>query len=160
VSAVFDDLIGELGRDLEAPFRSKDSILRRSVENHFDSKLEPNGAVSCRRFLQGAGAGLSLTLGENGGTLILETALRATIPGFVQPPVSSSGKLRPRPIQASQRSLLAVFNETDQTQTAPISLPAGYRRASDIYSGKEYGITANKMELSVPFRYVSVFNLE
>jgi hypothetical protein len=109
-----------------------------------------------RVFYFGTNLGASIAAGDLAGIDVL----RAIIPGVVQPPVSSSGKLRPRLIQGSQRGLLTVFNETDQALTATISLPTGYRRATDIYSGKQYGITGNKIDLSVPFRDVGVFDLE
>ena len=85
---------------------------------------------------------------------------RSIVSPVVRAQATSSAKLRPRLIQAAGRALLTVFNETDQPQVAGINLPAGYRRATDIYSGKQQGITGNRLELSVPFREVSVFDLE
>ena len=109
-----------------------------------------------RVYYFGTNLGASIAAGSSGGIDVF----RSIVSPVVRAQATSSAKLRPRLIQAAGRALLTVFNETDQPQVAGINLPAGYRRATDIYSGKQQGITGNRLELSVPFREVSVFDLE
>jgi beta-galactosidase GanA len=145
----------------------------RVKANTYLTPIEISSATAiatCRQWTVGAmkkvGEGSVYYLGTNFGASVAAgelsgiDVLHAIITSVVQPQVFCSGKLRPRLIQASQRALLTVFNETDQTQTATINLPAGYGHATDIYNGKQYGIARNTLELSVPFRDVSVFDLE
>ena len=108
-----------------------------------------------RMYYFGTNFGASIAAGDSGGIDVL----RAVISGVVQPPATSSGKLRPRLIHGSGRGLLAVFNDTAQDQKATITLPAGYRRAVNIYGPGEYPIQGDKLDLALPFREVAVFDL-
>ena len=116
--------------------------------------MKPVGAGKIYYF--GTNLGASIAAGDAGGIEIIRTIVADTL----HPRVSCAGKLRPRLMEGGGRSLLAVFNMTDQPQTGSIRLPAGYHHARDIYSGKEFAVSANSLELTVPFREVGVFDLE
>jgi hypothetical protein len=85
--------------------------------------------------------------------------LRAISTPIAPPPVSSS-KLRPRLIEGSKRSLLAVFNDTPQDQTENLVLPARYQRATDIHSQKAQTLENGALQVSVPYEDVVVLLLE
>jgi hypothetical protein len=103
----------------------------------------------------GTNFGASISAGDSGGIDVL----RAVLSGVVRPPATSLGNLRPRLIQGADRALVAVFNDTSQDQKATITLPARYRRATDIYGQREYPIQGSKFDIAVPFREVAVFDL-
>ena len=111
---------------------------------------------SGRVYYVGTNLGGSIFAGDSGGIDVLRAIVYAT----VRPPATSSGKLRPRLMQGAGRGLLTVFNDASEDQTATITLPTGYRRATDIYSGKQHGILENQFNPMVPFRQVAVFDLD
>lgn len=103
----------------------------------------------------GTNLGGSISTGDPGGIDLL----RAVISKTIQPPVTSSGALRPRLIEGSGRGLLTVFNDTDTDQTGTVFVPAGYQRAPDVYSEEHRTIKDNKLDITVPFKDVGVFDL-
>jgi len=68
--------------------------------------------------------------------------------------------LRPRLIEGSNRSLLVVFNDTDEEQAARIKVPARYRRATDIHRDAEMPVEENLIRVIVPYQDVVVLRLE
>lgn len=104
----------------------------------------------------GTNLGGSIAKGDPGGIDLL----RALVADVVRPAVSSSGALRPRLIQGSTSGLLTVFNYSDSEQRATITVPTGYKRAINVYSGEQHVIKANKLDISVPIKDVGVFDLD
>jgi Beta-galactosidase trimerisation domain/Beta-galactosidase len=104
----------------------------------------------------GTNLGASIYTGDLGGIELL----RAIVSPVTQPPVTSSGKLRPRLVQAGGRGLLTVFNYSSEDETATVSVPEVYRLATEIYSGKQHPIKERQFNVTVPFREVAVFDLD
>jgi beta-galactosidase len=104
----------------------------------------------------GTNFGASIFAGDPGGIELL----RATVSNVVRPLVTSSGAIRPRLIRSSARGLLTVFNDTDAHQKATITVPAEYKRATDVYSGERITINKNEFVIRIPFKDVAVFDLE
>jgi hypothetical protein len=71
----------------------------------------------------------------------------------------SAPNLRPRILRAQGQSLLTVFNDLPSDQSARIHLPAGFTRAQDIYSRKEWPVEHDELQITVPYEDVSVFLL-
>jgi beta-galactosidase GanA len=103
----------------------------------------------------GTNLGASIMAGDNRGIELL----RAIVTRVVPPPVTSD-KLRPRLIEGTTRSLLALFNDAAEDQTGSIKLPQRYRRAKDIHENREYSVDQNAIKITVPFQSVSVLLLE
>jgi beta-galactosidase GanA len=103
----------------------------------------------------GTNLGASIAAGEKAGIELL----RAIVGNKVRPDVTAE-KLRPRLIEGSSRSLLAVFNDTPQDQTSEIRLPARYRKATDLHRHADVPLTAGSLTLTVPFEDVVVLLLE
>jgi beta-galactosidase GanA len=109
-----------------------------------------------RVYFVGTNLGGSIAAGDAGGIELL----RAMVSPVVRSQASSSGKVRPRLIEAPDRGLLIIFNDTAEDQTASITVPVTYHRATDIYTGKQHAIGDRKLELTVPFRDVAVLDLD
>ena len=103
----------------------------------------------------GTNLGASIAAGENGGIELL----RAIVGKKVQPEVTAA-KLRPRLIEGTSQSLLAVFNDTPQDQTSEIRLPARYRKATDLHRQADVPVAAGRLTVTVPFEDVVVLRLE
>ena len=103
----------------------------------------------------GTNLGASISAGNDAGIDLL----RAIITPVTPPPVTST-KLRPRLIEGSKRSLLAVFNDTPQDQTENLVLPTRYHRATDIHSQKIQTWENGALQVSVPYEDVLVLLLE
>jgi hypothetical protein len=103
----------------------------------------------------GTNLGASIAGGENGGIELL----RAIIWTKVRPGVTAD-KVRPRLIEGSSKSLLAVFNDTPQDQTSQVRLPARYRKATDLHRQAELPIAQASLTVTVPFEDVVVLLLE
>jgi beta-galactosidase len=157
----------------EAEIRFSHPVMARVKANTYLTPIELSSATAiatCQQWTVGAmkkvGSGRVYYFGTNFGGSISEgdsggiDVLRAIISAVVRPPATSSGKLRPRLIHGAGRGLLTVFNDTAQDQTATITVPAGYRRATDIYNGKHNAIKENQFNIMVPFREVAVFDLD
>jgi hypothetical protein len=99
--------------------------------------------------------GASIAMGNNAGIDLLRAIVTPAAP-----PVVSSTKLRPRLIEGSKRSLLAVFNDTPQDQTANVIVPPRYHRATDIHSQKVQPWEKGAVQVSVPYEDVVVLVLE
>ncbi|MFN8009103.1 MAG: beta-galactosidase [Terriglobia bacterium] len=85
--------------------------------------------------------------------------LRALLSPVVKPPVTSYN-LRPRLIQGSKRSLLLVFNDHTQDQSALLEIPPSFRRAMDVHTQQELAIEKNAIFVEVPHQDVKVIHLE
>jgi hypothetical protein len=105
-------------------------------------------------YYMGTNLGASITAGNPGGIELL----RAIITRVVRPDVTSD-KLRPRLIQGSKRSLLAVFNDGTEDQTH-IGLPPQYHRAKNIHSQAEAPLDHNGIRVTVPYQDAAVYLLE
>ncbi len=103
----------------------------------------------------GTNLGASIAAGENGGIELL----RAIISHKVQPDVTAD-KLRPRLIEGSGKSLLAVFNDTPQDQTSQVRLPSRYRKATDLHRQADLPVAQGCLSVTVPFEDVVVLLLE
>ena len=103
----------------------------------------------------GTNLGASISTYGNEGIELL----RALLTPVIRPAVTSD-KLRPRLVQGSPRSLLAVFNDHPVDEADRILLPPGFQRATDLYSGKEQPVQSNAIWVTVPFQDVKVFLLE
>jgi beta-galactosidase GanA len=95
-------------------------------------------------------------LGENdpGAMRLLQTITRQ-----VAKPEVTATTLRPRLVHGDGQSLLMVFNDTPQDQTARIELPPGFQMATDIYTTKEQAISGRGIEVAVPYEDVAVLLL-
>jgi len=103
----------------------------------------------------GTNVGASIAMGNDAGMELLRAIVTPAAP-----PAVSSTKLRPRLIEGSKRSLLAVFNDTPQDQTANIKVPPRYHRATDIHSQKVQAWDNGAVQVSVPYEDVVVLLLE
>ena len=104
----------------------------------------------------GTNLGASINGGDDAGI----TLLRAIIGGVVQP-AAHSARLRPRLIEgSSSRSLLVVVNDTPQDVADEVALPARYRRATDIHSGKPLPMEKGSVRVAVPYQDAVVLRLE
>ena len=103
----------------------------------------------------GTNLGASIAAGDDAGSELV----RAIVAGVAKPLVTAE-KLRPRLVEGHGRSLLIVFNDTTEDQTASIKLPPQYRRAYDIHQSREVAVVENAIQLTVPFESVSVLQLE
>jgi beta-galactosidase GanA len=106
-------------------------------------------------FYIGTNLGASVEAGDPGGIELMRSIL---IP-VVQPEVTAE-KVRPRLIVGTDRSLLVIVNENPRSEHASIKLPGRYRRGLDLYTGREYSLEANSIEVVVPDESVSVLRLE
>ena len=103
----------------------------------------------------GTNLGASIAAGDEGAMELL----RAIVSGVVKAEVTAT-TLRPRLMRGARQTLLTVFNDTPQDQRAAIKLPQGFRRATDIHSGKEQHLREAVLELTVPYQDVVVLQLE
>lgn len=103
----------------------------------------------------GTNLGASIAAGHDGGIALL----RAIVTKVVQPPVTAD-KVRPRLVTGEKHSLLVVFNDTPEDQTALIKLPARYRKATDLHSRAKRPVENNTVRLTVPYQDVVVLLLE
>ncbi|OLE83182.1 MAG: hypothetical protein AUG07_08695 [Acidobacteria bacterium 13_1_20CM_2_60_10] len=108
-----------------------------------------------RVYYFGTNLGASIAAGSDRGIDLL----RGLVTRVVRPTVTSE-KLRPRLIEGSNRSLLVVFNDTDEEQAARIEVPARFRRATDIHRQAELPVEENSIRVIVPYQDVLVLRLE
>ncbi|HTS71592.1 MAG TPA: beta-galactosidase [Terriglobia bacterium] len=95
----------------------------------------------------GTNLGASINAGGNGGIELL----RAIITRAVQPLVPGR-KVRPRLIEGAASSLLVVFNDTSQDQTAALKLPPRYSKAADLLNGGDRPVVSNAVQITVPYQ--------
>ncbi len=103
----------------------------------------------------GTNLGASIAAGEDAGIELVRAIAREV----AKPPVTAD-KLRPRLVTGNRRSLLMVFNDTAEDQTANIGIPKQYHRATDIYLDQEALLEQSTLRVTVPFESASVFLLE
>jgi hypothetical protein len=103
----------------------------------------------------GTNLGASISAGDANGIELL----RAMITSVVQPAVTSE-KVRPRLIEGEKKSLLVVFNDTAEDQSAAIQLPKPYRQAMDLYGGEGSLAGGSTLHVKVPYQSVAVFRLD
>ena len=63
------------------------------------------------------------------------------------------------PPKKPNASLLMVFNDGIEDQTARVKLPPRYTRAIDLYSNETHTVQGQAIEVSVPFEGVTVLRL-
>jgi hypothetical protein len=102
----------------------------------------------------GTNLGASIEEGSQAGIELVRTIVTQAI----QPPVTSE-KVRPRLIESPNGSLLIVFNDQIIDQTARVRVPSRYRTATNVYDNQSQAISADGVEIQVPFEGVSVFRL-
>jgi beta-galactosidase GanA len=111
------------------------------------------------------GAGKVYYIGTNLGASILAgdangiQLLREIITPVVQPAITSE-KVRPRLIEGEKNSLLVVFNDTAEDQSAVIQLQKPYRQATELYGGEGSLTGGNILNVKVPYQSVSVVRLD
>ncbi len=103
----------------------------------------------------GTNLGATIDSGDDAGIELLRAIIHP-----LAPPLVSSAKLRPRLVEGSNRSLLAVFNDTSQDLTENLVLPTRYHQATDIHSRKPLRLEKGALSLSVPYEDVVVVELE
>ncbi len=108
-----------------------------------------------RVYYLGTNLGASMEAGSEAGIDLL----RAIIAPHALPPVPGR-KLRPRLIEGSERSLLAVFNDTPEDQTERLVLPQRFRLATDIHTQEPLRLENGALTVSVPYEDVTVVALE
>ena len=102
----------------------------------------------------GTNLGASIEEGSQAGIELVRTIVTQAI----QPSVTSD-KLRPRLIESPKGSLLIVFNDQIIDQTARVRVPSRYRTATNVYDNQSQAVSADSVEIQVPFEGVSVFRL-
>jgi beta-galactosidase len=105
-------------------------------------------------FYFGTNLGASIEAGGQGGMDLV----RAIVTHVVRPLVTAD-KVRPRLLEAPNASLLMVFNDGIEDQTASIKLPSKYVRATDLYSDETHTVEQQSIEIKVPFEGVTVLRL-
>jgi beta-galactosidase len=103
----------------------------------------------------GTNLGASIAAGNDAGMELV----RAIVAEVVKPPVIAD-KVRPRLVAGRGRSLLIVFNDTPEDQTASIKLSPQYRRVTDIHRQAELPVEENAIRVTVPYQDVVVLRLE
>ena len=103
----------------------------------------------------GTNLGASIEAGSDDGIELV----RAIVAEVTKPPVTAD-RVRPRLVEGRERSLLMVFNDGPEDQTASIKLPQRYRQATDIHQRRKVAVEQNAVRLTVPFEGVSVLLLE
>ena len=103
----------------------------------------------------GTNLGASIAAGDDAGMELV----RAIVAEVVKPPVTAD-KVRPRLVAGRGRSLLIVFNDTPEDQTASIKLSPQYRRVTDIHRQAELPVEENAIRVTVPYQDVVVLRLE
>ncbi len=103
----------------------------------------------------GTNLGASIAAGDDAGIELV----RAIVSGVAKPPVSAD-KVRPRLVEGHGRSLLIVFNDTTEDQTASIRIPEQYHRATDIHASRGIAVVQNAVRVMVPSESVLVLHLE
>ena len=103
----------------------------------------------------GTNLGASIAAGNDAGMELV----RAIVAEVVKPPVIAD-KVRPRLVGGRGRSLLIVFNDTPEDQSASIKLPPQYRRVTDIHRQDELPVEENAIRVTVPYQDVVVLRLE
>lgn len=109
-----------------------------------------NGEV----FYIGTSLGAALLACDEGAMELLRGVV-----GRAATPEVTSANLRPRLLRGESHSLLVIFNDTPQDQTARIQLPVEFRSAKDIHSGKASLVTDHNLEVEVPNEDVVVLQL-
>jgi beta-galactosidase len=103
----------------------------------------------------GTNLGASIAAGSQGGIELL----RAIVTKVVKPAVAG-GKVRPRLVEGKKQSLLVVFNDHADDQTASLKLAARYQKATDLYSGVNRPVVNGVVQLMVPYQDALVLLLE
>jgi hypothetical protein len=103
----------------------------------------------------GTNLGASIAAGDDGGIEFV----RAIVAEAAKPQITAD-KVRPRLVSGAARSLLVVFNDKTEDQTAEIKIPQQYRRAIDIHLSREVAVVQNAVRVTVPFESVLVLQLE
>lgn len=103
----------------------------------------------------GTNLGASIEGGDKNGIELL----RAIVRQIAQPTVTSD-KVRPRLVEGESRGLLMVFNDTTEDQTATITLPQKYVRATDIHEQRELTVEQHAVRVTVPYQSALVLRLE
>jgi beta-galactosidase GanA len=102
----------------------------------------------------GTNLGARLEEDDPGAMQLIQTIVRRV----AQPEVTAT-TLRPRLIRGNEKTMLALFNDTPQDQTARITLPVGFQKATDIYTGRDQAIDDGGVEVTVPYEDVMVLLL-
>ena len=102
----------------------------------------------------GTSLGAALAAGDKGAIELF----RAIVGRVVKPEVTATS-LRPRLLRGANQTLLAVFNDTPQEQSARIELPPLYQRARDIHRQQPASIDRHGIEVTVPDEDVVVLEL-
>jgi Beta-galactosidase trimerisation domain len=105
-------------------------------------------------FYFGTNLGASIAAGDAGAMKLL----RAIVTSVVKPEVSAA-VVRPRLLRGAGKSLLMVFNDTPKDQSDRIQLPPGFRKATDLHSGKEVDLEPGGLRATVPYQDVLVLRL-
>ena len=106
-------------------------------------------------FYVGTSFGSALMAGDAGAMDLF----RAIISPPAKPEVATTN-VRPRLMRGNEQSLLAVFNDTPQDQSASIRLPAEFKAAKDIHGGNAIPIKDHVVEFTVPSQDVKVLQLD
>ena len=87
----------------------------------------------------GTNLGASIAAGDEAGIEFV----RSIVNEAARPQVTAD-KVRPRLVTGDKRSLLVIFNDNIEDQTADIKLPPKYRRATDIHLSREVPIAQRR----------------
>ena len=63
-------------------------------------------------------------------------------------------------MEGEKQSLLVVFNDHPTDQTASLTLPARYQKATDLYTGVNLPVVNGAVQLTVPYQDARVLLLE
>jgi len=65
-----------------------------------------------------------------------------------------------RIIHGPKGSLLTVFNDIPEDQATLLEIPSQYHRVKDLYREQEIPVAGSSIQVTVPYRDVSVYLLE
>jgi beta-galactosidase len=103
----------------------------------------------------GTNFGAAIAAGSDGGIKLL----RAVVTKLIKPPAEAD-KVRPRLVEGEKKSLLVVFNDSAQDQTANVKLPPRFKKATDLHKKTPHPLANSSLNLSVPYQDVVVLLLD
>ncbi len=106
-------------------------------------------------FYIGTSFGAALLAGDAGALELFRTII-----GLAAMPDVSAVNVRPRLIRGDSSSLLVVFNDNPQDQTARVHLPVEFKSAWNIHNGSSIPIRDHILEVAVPNEDVAVLKLD
>jgi beta-galactosidase GanA len=103
----------------------------------------------------GTSLGATLEAGDEGSQRLIAAILAEA----QVCPRAKADAVRPRLIEGTAQSLLVIFNDTPEDQSATINIPSKYRDATDLYSKQHVQLENGILSIVVPYESVAVLLL-